>query len=147
AKKLSDTLKHLSLRVPQDAGSAAQVSGKKYAFPANDRKLESVTLTNDAQDGVTTLVMRIDGAERRLVCGRGAWQKGRLAWASFPERPMAASGAWTGDGTYTTKICFYETPFVVTVVLKFSGDEVRFSAEPNVGFGSKKEPELVGKQE
>ena len=72
-----------------------------------------------------TLVTRVDGAERRIACGQGAWQKGRAAWGRLPEQPAAASGAWTADDTFTAKICFTETPFVVTVRLKFSGDEVR----------------------
>ena len=91
-----------------------------------------------------TLVARVDGVERRIACGRGAWQKGRLAWGRLPEQPAAASGGWTGDDTFTAKLCFYETPFIVTVRLKFAGDEVRLDSEANVGFGPTKQPQLVG---
>jgi hypothetical protein len=63
------------------------------------------------------------------------------------EQPAAASGAWTADESFTAKLCFYETPFVVTVTLKFAGDEVRFNSETNVGFGATKEAQLVGKAE
>ena len=123
------------------------MSGKKYVFPANERKLEAITLESDGKDGAVTLVARFDGVERRIVCGRGAWQKGRVAWGPFPEQPAAASGAWTEDDTFTAKICFYETPFIITVRLKFSGDELRCDAESNVGFGPIKQPQLVGKAE
>jgi hypothetical protein len=58
---------------------------------------------------------------------------------------VAASGAWTADDTFTAKLCFYETPFVFTARLKFSGDEVRCAVEPNVGFGRPKKAPLVGK--
>ncbi len=94
-----------------------------------------------------TLVARIAGVEQRIACGRGTWQKGRLAWGKLPEQPVAASGAWTGDDTFTAKLCFYETPFIVTVKLKFSGDELSCTSESNVGFGSTKGSELVGKEE
>ena len=67
-----------------------------------------------------------------------------MAWGRLPEQPAAASGAWTGDDTFTAKLCFYETPFVTTLKLKFAGDEVRCSSETNVGFGSTRETELVG---
>lgn len=51
------------------------------------------------------------------------------------------------DDTFTANICFNETPFVVTVWLKFSGGEVRLESEANVGFGPTKDAALVGKAE
>jgi CubicO group peptidase (beta-lactamase class C family) len=44
AKKLDGILKGLSLRRPADSGTPAHVTGKKYVFPANSRKLESIAL-------------------------------------------------------------------------------------------------------
>jgi hypothetical protein len=58
---------------------------------------------------------------------------------------VAASGAWSDDTTFVGKLCFYETPYIVTVTLKFAGDEVRISSEANVGFGPTREAALVGK--
>ena len=79
-----------------------------------------------------TLVARIAGSDERIVCGRGAWQKGRFAWAKLSEQPVAASGAWTGDDTFMAKLCFYETPFTVTITLKPSGNELSCRVESNV---------------
>ena len=62
-------------------------------------------------------------------------------------QPAAASGAWTAEDTFTAKLCFYETPFIVTVRLRFSGKELHYTCDSNVGFGPTKEPELVGKAE
>jgi hypothetical protein len=94
-------------------------------------------------------VARFDGVERRIVCGPAKWQKqkGRVAWGTLAEQPAAASGAWTEDETFTAKLCFYETPFTITVSLKFSGEELRFDSDSNVGFGATKESQLVGKAE
>ena len=117
-QKLRHTLKGLSLRPQEGAGSAAKVLGKKYVFPANRRKLEAITLEGDGKDGDVTLVARQDGVEQRIVCGRGTWRKGRAAWGLLPVQPAAASGAWTADGTFTAKLCFYETPFTITVTLE-----------------------------
>jgi CubicO group peptidase (beta-lactamase class C family) len=144
---LERTLKGLALRPPQGSGTPPAVWGKRYAFPANDRKLEALTLEPGDKDGAATLVARIDGVERRIACGRGAWQRGRLAWGRLPEQPAAASGAWTADDTFTAKLCFYETPVTVTVRLTFAGAEVRCDAEANVGFGPTKDPRLVGNAE
>jgi hypothetical protein len=146
-EKLQRTLKGLSLRPQQGSGMPAKVAGKKYVFPANNQKLESISLENKGNDGAVTLVMRNDGVERRVVCGRGTWQQGRLPLGSAPEQPIAASGAWTAEDTFTAKICFYETPFTFTVSLKFAGQEVRCNAEANVGFGPTREAELVGTAE
>ncbi len=170
-EKLERTLKGLSLAAPKGSGSPPKVSGKKYVFAANKRKLEALTLESDDKDGAVTLVARVDGVEQvdagggvghglrvtlvarvdgveqRIACGRGTWQKGRIAWGTLAEQPAAASGAWTEDDTFTAKLCFYETPFTITVTLKFSGEELRISSESNVGFGATKEPALVGKAE
>ena len=146
-KKLVAKLKGLSLRVPEAKGKLPpNISGKKFAFPANDSKLETVALDVE-KDGATTLALRIDGKERRIECGRDAWHKGRAAWGRLPDQPAAACGAWTTDDTFTVKLCFRETPFVVTVRLKFVGNELRCESESNVGFGSTKEAVLVGKTE
>lgn len=143
-EKLGRKLKGLSLRPPMGSAIAAKVWGKKFAFPANDQKLESIILESDGKDGAVTLVTRFNGAEQRIVCGRGVWRKGRGAWGALPEQPVAASGAWTEDGTFTAKLCLYETPFLFTVHLKFSGDELSCTAESNVGFWPLKQAPLVG---
>ncbi len=144
-KKLERTLKGLTLRPQGGSGSPAKVAGKRFVFPANGRKLEAIAL--ESGDDGDTIVARFDGRERRIPCGRGEWKKGRAAFAASPEQPMAASGAWTGDDTFTARICLTETPFILKVSLKFVGDELRFNSESNVGFGSTRQPELAGKAE
>jgi hypothetical protein len=84
-----------SLRPPEGSATAPKVSGKKYVFPTNYRKLEAITLESDGKDGAVILVVRLDGVEQRITCGRGAWQKGRIAWEPLPGQPAAASGTWT----------------------------------------------------
>jgi hypothetical protein len=42
-------------------------------------------------------------------------------------------------------MCFFETPFIVTISLKFAGDELLFDSQANVGFGTTKQRQLVGK--
>ena len=143
-RKLQKRLTGLSVRLPEGNGEPTKFSGTKYEFPANDLKLETVALEQDAVDGHETLITRIDGVEQRIVCGRGKWHEGLVAWGPLVQQPAATAGGWTND-TFTAKICFYETPFVVTLRLKFAGDELTVNSESNVGFGRTKQPELVGK--
>jgi CubicO group peptidase (beta-lactamase class C family) len=143
-EKLGRKLKGLSLRPAMGSAVAAKVWGKKFTFPANDQKLESIILESAGKDGAVTLITRFNGVEYRIVCGRGIWRKGRGAWGALPEQPVAASGAWTEDGIFTAKLCLYETPFIFTVRLKFTGDELRCAAESNVGFWPLKQAVLVG---
>jgi CubicO group peptidase (beta-lactamase class C family) len=142
--QLGHKLHGLTLRRPEGSGTPAKVSGKTYTFPANDRKLESIALETGGAAAAATLVARIDGAVRRIACGATAWQKGRAAWGRIPEQPAAAAGAWTGADTFAAKVCFTETPFVLTLRLTFAGDEVRLDSETNVGFGATKQAQLVG---
>jgi CubicO group peptidase (beta-lactamase class C family) len=146
-KKLEHTLSSLTLRPQEGTGSPAKVSNRKYVFPANDRKLEAIALLSDVTGGAVTLVARSNGVEHKILCGRGAWQKGRMAYGTLPEQPAAVSGAWVADDTFKARICFYETPFIITLNLKFSGDQLLLDSESNVGFRATKQPQLVGKAE
>jgi CubicO group peptidase (beta-lactamase class C family) len=147
AGKLVQTLKGLTLRPVAETGKPASGLRKRYVFPANDPQLKSISLEQSDPGGPVTLVARIADSDQRIVCGRGSWQKGRFALGKLPEQPAAASGGWTSDDTFTTKLCFYETPFIVTVQLKFTGDEVTCSLDPNVALGSAKAFQLTGKAE
>ena len=146
-KQLEAKLKSLSLQPQQGSATHDKTTNKTYRFPVNDRKLETISLESDAKDGAVTIVARFKGLDRRIVCGQGSWKKGQLALGELPEQPAAVSGAWTADDTFTAKACFYETPFIHTLVLKFVGDELHFEPSSNVGFGSTKPPKLIGKAE
>jgi CubicO group peptidase (beta-lactamase class C family) len=144
-EKLVRKLKGLSLKPQAGSGTPSKVTGRRYRFPANDLGLESIAIESGEEADV--LVARFKGNEQRITCGRGEWKKGRMAYADFPERPEAASGAWIGGDTYKVRICFYETPFIVTFTLKFSDDQLDFGAESNVGFKPTKNPRLTGTAE
>jgi CubicO group peptidase (beta-lactamase class C family) len=137
------------LALPTQAGSAsspliARISGKKYTFPANDQKLEEVSLEAGGGTGMDLCVRLQAGGEHRLTCGQGKWEKARFPMGQNPDEPVAVSGAWQADDTYAAKLCFYETPTCLTVKLRFEGDQLFVSSEVNVAFGPAKQPELVG---
>lgn len=146
--QLKERLQRLSLRTPTGNATPIDVFGKTYRFPANERKLESLTLErSNADQTVGTLKIRVNGTEHSVVLGRDSWKSGTAGWGRLATQPVAASGAWNAEQQLTTKLCFYETPFVVTAVLTFAGDAVQVVSESNVGFGATKEPALLGKLE
>ena len=137
------------LSIPTQTGSASspmatKVSGKKFTFPANDAKVEEASLEAGGASGMDLYVKLQGGGEHRVACGQGKWEKGRFPLGQTTDEPVAASGAWQADDTYAAKLCFYETPTCVTVKLRFGGEQLFMSSEANVGFGSTKQPELVG---
>ncbi|HEV8492089.1 MAG TPA: serine hydrolase domain-containing protein [Candidatus Angelobacter sp.] len=153
-KALASTLAGLKLHMPQRAGFSAlasQIAGKKYVFPTNDLKIESVGLAFYKSSNGPTLFLKCDGVEQQIRCGTGDWVKGTIHYMYDLARPaqdvpMAASGAWTADDVYTVKLAFYESPFSVTIDLHFNGDTLLFDSEYNVvRRGSQKQPELTGK--
>jgi hypothetical protein len=146
-EKLEGSLKNLSMRTVKGTGKPAETANRKYVFPTNERKLESIALEAGETAGEAVLVTGASGVEHRIVCGAGKWRTGRASWGRLPEQPAAACGAWTADDAYTAKICFSETPFVVTIRLTFVGKEARCESQWNVGFRATAEATLVGKAE
>lgn len=144
--RLADQLRGLQMAVPKKGATApARVEGKKYVFSGSAPQIQSLQVVPEAGGSAVTLVCQSAAGEQRMVGGDGAWHRGRLAWGSFPETNVATSGAWTAEDTYTAKICFYETPFVATLRLRFSGDEVSLESEVNVSFGAAPALKLQGK--
>lgn len=144
ADRLRQKLQSLTVRLPEKSGEPADVAGKTFRFAANDQKIEAVRLERSESGGTETLVLKINGNERRIECGLGQWRKAKLAWGPFPPQPAAVTGAWS-NSTFVAKLCATETPFISTMRLKFAGDEVTLTSEANVSFGPSKQMELQGK--
>ncbi|MDG3007809.1 serine hydrolase domain-containing protein [Paludisphaera mucosa] len=148
---LAQALRNLKMKPPEGAaapGSSVKAVGRTFAFEPNPRKLEALRVEQGgANEGSITLVLRVDGAERRIPCGRGEWTKSRAAVAGFPEQPAAAAAAWTADDVLTAKVVLVESPFNVTYRIKFEGDRVTVDPEVNVAFGATRGAPLVGKAE
>lgn len=147
-RKLESGLANLSLRTPEGAASspmAGKVLGRAFHFPPNSQELESIKLEADAQGRVTSLVLQVKGKEHRLRPGTQEWIKGRLAYGPFDEQPVAVSGAWTSEDTYTVRYCFHETPTTITASIKVGESEISYEAEYGVAFGPTRQPPLIGR--
>lgn len=149
AKKLQTKIAGLSVPVPRGIPSdrhPKDMAGVSFKFPANDQKVESLALHFNENGRDVTLVCKINGTERKLACGAGEWKKGVWALGAGPEQPVAASGAWTDNDTYTAKIVLYETPFIATLTFRFADGKLEYEAKRNVGFGPTASPKLVGEK-
>ncbi len=149
-RKLKEKLASLTVRPAEGSDSSplsAKVLGRKFTFPANEQKLEAITLTaNKGSQGVTVAIQS-GGTTRQFTSGHREWQKGRGSFGVYVDQPVAASSAWAKDDTLVVKQCFSETPFYVTHKLRFDGNQLLYDAETNVGFRSTKQPQLVGRAE
>ena len=123
--------------------TADRVSGKTFRFDANEAKIESVAFNFDEAKCVLTL--RNGAGEQRIECSHGVWLKGAATLDSDQSRPVAASGAWTADDTYTIHLYFYETPFRLSIACRFDVDRLTCDSKMNVGFGPTERPQLVGR--
>jgi hypothetical protein len=129
---------------------AAQVSGRWYEFPENERGIKALAF--DFKGDSPVLIVRTANGETRTPIGFESWAKSRGGFAngleralSVPAEPLtAASGAWTADDAYTLKLVLYETPYYSTVTFKFDGERLLLDSEHNVWFGPTKQPPLVG---
>ena len=147
-RRLSEKLAGLSLATQAgQPGSpvAARIAGRRYVFPANPQLIESVEFEPVQEGANVAIKARIAGRDQRIVCGRGAWLKGSLTMGPGAPIPVALSGAWTSDDTYTAILCRYRTPFCATFDMRFSGDELILETENNVGFDSAGRVRLVGR--
>jgi len=151
---LQAKLTRLALPTPRGRATsplAASVAGRRYVFPENPQKLESITLHPRTADASQTFIWRIAGEDQTVTIGAGAWVKGELKLV-VPGRTtaetefVAISGAWTADHIYTLKLVQYRTPFNTTYTLRFAGNELLLDAEQNVG-GFGKVPQLIGRAE
>jgi len=133
--KLTAKLASLILR-PQTGGPASTmtntVTGKRYVFAKNPDSIESIALDSADAAGAASFTMRVAGVDQHVAAAPSAWRKGTLTVRGASD-PMAASGGWTADDTYTLKISRYRTPFATTFRLKFAGEQLAVESEQNVG--------------
>jgi CubicO group peptidase (beta-lactamase class C family) len=149
---LKEALASLELARPKGNATsalAAKVWNRRFTFPANDQKIESLAVNSNDGGQTLTLSLRTDGSDLNLPAAFGQWQTGRAALpggrlATFPDEPVAGSFAWESDDLLAIKVCATETPFNLRYRLKFEGQQVTFDSALNVAFGPTKRPTLVG---
>lgn len=150
-RKLTARLQSLTIPLQTGSNEAGPALGKTYYFAANDHKIESISIQSDANSKKSTISLSVAGTEHRIDCGHGAWVSGKTNWGFWNDRwwgpkgelGVGSSAGWSGDA-FHAKLCFYETPFVVSLRCEFAGDRVSLQLKPNLAFDSKSEVRLQG---
>ena len=148
--RLTQKLGSLRVRPAEGAESsplALKVFGRKFVFPANEQKLEAVTLSQDGGGKGVAVVVQSGGTTRTFASGYRDWKRGRGSFGTYTNEPVATTSAWTAEDTLVLKQCFYETPYYATLKLRFEGDQLFYDAESNVGFRGTRQPQLIGRAE
>jgi CubicO group peptidase (beta-lactamase class C family) len=135
-RRLAEKLASLSL--PVQAGqaaspTAARVAGKTFTFPENSLHIGALSLKAGGAGAGTSITVRFAGADQRIEFGQGAWAKGSITLDTGEVVPVAASGAWSSDDTYSFRLVRYRTPFSTDYDVRFTGDGVLLEALDNVG--------------
>lgn len=138
---LNEKLSSLALPLVQgrsESPIAAQISGRVYTVDKNEMALESIAL-KFTESGCAVSIKAASGQDT-IPCGYGTWERGQTTLFNAPWEsdaiPVAASGAWTANDSFTLVLRLYTTPFYHTVVCHFVGDEMMIEAQVNVSFGS-----------
>jgi CubicO group peptidase (beta-lactamase class C family) len=130
---------------------ARQISGKTYYFSDNSKKIASVTVLQE--DGVTKLKITGEGFDGApIAVGHDAWAKGQTRFGTdfnpvepfLSQQQVAAIGGWTSRDTFTAKLCYYGTPYALTLQLQFGGELVVLTGDYNLAFKPHPLPLLVG---
>jgi hypothetical protein len=144
------TARLATLTIPPQTGAAssataAQIAGKRYAFPANPLSLEWIEFGAPAADGGQPITFKTAAGEQAVIAAHGGWRKGSADLGPVPEAvTLAASGAWAADDTYALRLAHYRTPYATTCQLRFAGEQVFLDTERNVAFGERTLPQIVG---
>lgn len=149
-KRLAEKLSSLAVRPAEGADSsplAAKILGRKFVFPANEQKLEAVTLTPNPGGQGLTVHVQSGGVAHEFATGYREWKHGRGSFGTYIDQPAAATSAWPTEDTLAVKQCLTETPYYLTYTLRFVGDQLFYDAESNVGFRGTRQPQLVGRAE
>ncbi len=153
---LRTRLAGLSMHVPPAQATspqAASFAGRTYAFPENAHELESITLQVGAGGEPALVVRGARSDDGPIPIGHGAWKRGHSTFGTdvggrgaAPARwSVAGRGGWSSPDTFVAKLAYFETPYVLTLTLRFGGDIVVLDGEYNVSFGSTTMGPLVGR--
>ncbi len=146
--QMAARLANLSLNAPEgkySSPTAARVSGSTYLFSQDAGADSSITAAIwDFHEDTSVLTIRDGSGEHRIEAGTSEWLRGTTAFGGSKTSPVAAQGAWTTEDTYALTICYYETPFSMTLTAHFAEDRVRLETEQNVSFGPTQRPPLEG---
>ncbi|WP_421735116.1 serine hydrolase domain-containing protein [Cellulomonas sp.] len=142
---LADQLGSLRLDPPAGAPTsptAARLSGRTITFEPHPLQIRNAVLeVGREQDRLTvdhgedTVIVTVGHAEPALT---------RTTLRRREPEDVLVSGTWTSVDTYVLTLRFVEAPFVATVTMTVSDEDVVVGCEMNAAFGPTTAPPLIG---
>lgn len=153
-----------SLTLPHPAGQAAspmaaRMGDKTFAIEKNSLGVESVSISFQKEKAI--FKMKDAQGEHEVACGLGRWATGRTAISPAPlhlvreaipgetTTPIAVSGAWSDEKTFTMFWRFTETAHYQSVACRMEGDDLRVEFKKSAAIlspgGKDGRPVLIGK--
>lgn len=131
-----------------DPPLASQLTGRTYAMDGNSLGIEALGLNLTGPN--RSITIQTAAGEEVIPVGFGEWKHSQTTLFSqpllFDRTPVAASGAWTTDETFTLLFRLYETPFFYTLDCHFAGDELMVEIRVNVSLESMEPVLLTGRR-
>jgi CubicO group peptidase (beta-lactamase class C family) len=87
-----------------------------------------------------TLSLRLFDEDRSIDVGYASWT------GCGTSEHLAATGAWVGPDLFEAKICYFDTPFILTASLDFGSEHVSFELSQNVAFDATALRKEVGRR-
>jgi len=116
----------------------------RFALEANDLGVKTLTLTF-RQAGATARFTGIDNVTT-VSCQPNTWQEGQVIARKptkrlplqlhLPDAPVFSSGGWAAENTFALRLCYAETPQVLSITLTFAPDGLSFRGSVAVAFES-----------
>lgn len=138
----------------ESSALAGQFTGHTYVFPDNSRHIHSVTL--ETTNGITQLTISGEGFDGApITVGQKEWVRGHTNFGTdinpveriIMDQPVAAIGGWSTPDTFVAKLCYYQTPYMLSLQLQFGGAIVVLNGDYNLAFKPNTLPELVGRMQ
>ncbi|WP_432949294.1 serine hydrolase domain-containing protein [Kribbella sp. CA-253562] len=123
------------LKLPPPAGPPpAPGDGRTYTFPANDTGLSAIRWDADGSGTFTFAAARPwETGSQEIAFAPGDWNEQTYTLTDPVQRIVTSAH---GDGeTYVATMRLLETPFVVTLRCRPTGDRLTVDVSYNVGFG------------
>jgi len=152
---LTAKLASLALSVPQGQPTSSlmpDVSGSRYAIASNSQGISAIVADFSGENPVLT-IEDADGPHV-IPVGIGHHLRARTGFKKHinelfdtPDQAISTIGAWTSDNTFTAKLTFTETPYSMTAIFAFEGNQLTVDMGYNVRWGSATEPQITGTRE
>ena len=143
---LKEKLSGLSISTVKGEGTspiAETISNKSYAMETNETEIETMVFELTGEEKSITFTSKDESLE--VPIGYGIAEQGEMLFPRYGKQPVASSGAWISNYNYQVKMCYYETPFIITFDFIFADNILTVNAEMNVSMGDRRFLELKGK--